>query len=533
MKYLFLFAGLFMPAVIQAQAFTWDLLWTGSWEESKTLNNRADLRFGFTRPGLLLRAQALDRHTMNFELDPVWGDPAKGITTGSFGLYHKATDSRLLYGVLDEWGLPARIRSPWARSAPYTENHKPVMADLRTTASSTKKDELYLYLSSPRLSLARLMPGFSLRAYASGQFTPADAAKGNSAPAFSGGLEGVLGKKVNMLLDGFYTSFELPAKESSSWFSDPPTLPDRDFRLGAAAFMLNVPYLSITSDWAWSETFAYGGGIYGNAGVTVKPPFLSPWSLSLAADGMSERYAGRDGANPGGGFRAAGKIERKGTRSSLFRANGSFRSPETGEPFERSSIGLYYRFPASSAAVKGGEFPLRIRRITFNADRNGSDRNKINDGIDGSLGLSLNLPPLLLPRPLLPVPDAASAAKAKNLKPKNYPLNINLATAIDWLGHTDDQPSPFPFFPPGEFNSAKASCELLWSPGLFQFRTRWGYTAYAKKDNHWESSVSAAVRFRHGRFSVKFAWPDFPDKWNCTLSWRAEIQQKKKEKGRK
>jgi hypothetical protein len=215
MKYLFLFAGLLIPAVIPAQnsqakqagqaLFTWDLLWTGSWEESKTLNNRADLRFGFTRPGLLLRAQALDRRTLNFELDPVWGDPSKGITTGSFGLYYKATDSRLLYGVLDEWGLPARIRSPWIRSAPYAENHKPVMADLRTAVSSTKKDGLYLYLSSPRLSLARLMHGFSLRAYASGQFTPADAAEENPAPAFSGGLEGGFGKKADLLLEGFYS----------------------------------------------------------------------------------------------------------------------------------------------------------------------------------------------------------------------------------------------------------------------------------------------------------------------------------------
>jgi hypothetical protein len=522
MKYLFLFFGLFIPAVIPAQSasakqsFTWDLLWTGSWEESKTLNNRGDFRFGFTRPGLLVRGQALDRHTMNFELDPVWGDPDKGITSGSFALYHKATDSRLLYGILDEWGLPARVRSPWIRSAPYAENHKPIMADLRTTASSTKKDELYLYLASPRLNLERLLPEISLRGYASGQFTAADADNGQPAPAFSIGLEGFLGKKANLLLEGFYTGFELPAKQSSTWFSDPPPLPDRDFRLGAAALMLNIPCFSITSDLAWSETFAYGSGIYGNVGIRANPPLFSPWSLSLAADGMGERYAGRDGANPGGGFRTAGKLERKGTRGSLFRANTSLRSPTLGEPFERSSTGLYYRFPASSANVKGGEFPLRINRVTLNADRNASDLKKIKDGIDGSLGLSLNLPPLLLPRPLL----SASAAKVKNPKPKIYPLNINLAASIDSLGRADETPSPFPFFPAWEFDSAKTSCEFLWSPGIFQFRTKWGYTAYANKDDHWESSVSTAVRFKHGRFSVKFYWPVFPEKWNCTLAWQ-------------
>jgi hypothetical protein len=117
---------------------------------------------------------------------------------------------------------------------------------------------------------------------------------------------------------------------------------------------------------------------------------------------------------------------------------------------------------------------------------------------------------------------SVSAAKIKKPKPKIYPLNINLAASIDWLGRTDERPSPFAFFQPGEFDSAKTSAELLWSPGLFQFKTKWGYTAYAKKENQWEASVSAAARFKHGRFSVKFAWPDFPEKWNCTLGWRVE-----------
>ena len=99
---------------------------------------------------------------------------------------------------------------------------------------------------------------------------------------------------------------------------------------------------------------------------------------------------------------------------------------------------------------------------------------------------------------------------------------MNLAASINWLGRIDETPSPYPFIPPGEFNSVRTSCEFLWSPGIFQFRNKWGYTAYANKDNQWESSFSAAVRFKHGRFSMKFAWPVFPEEWNCTLSWRVE-----------
>jgi hypothetical protein len=551
MKYFFLIIGLFISGVfISAEEqkkplFTWDLLWAGSWEESKNLHNRGDFRLGFFFPGakalekkpspagLIFRGQAIDRHTLNFELDPPWGDGSKTLTSLSAGLYHPATGSRLLYGILDEWGLPARIRSPWIRSAPYTENHKPIMADLRTSVSATKKDEAYLYVSSPRLTFFKesSLPEITARGFASGQFTPANAAEGSYVPALSGGLETIFGKKTELLLEGFYTSSKLPPRKSGAWFSASPPLPERDFRLNAAGLLLTTPYVSFSSDWAWSETFAWGRGIYGNAGLRVNPPLPrsaigkpGPWSLSLSADGMTERYIGRDGYSPGGGLRTAGKIEWKGPKSSLFRVNTTLRAPALDEPFERSSSGIYYRFPAASAASTSG-FPLRVTRISLNVDRNASNRKKIHDGIDGALGLSLNLPPISLPLALLP----ASARKVKNIKPKSYPLGLNLSTSINELGSwedkasTDDSPSPFPFFPANlEFDSAKTSAELLWSPGIFQFRTKWGYTVHEKKDNHWDASVSAAVRFKHGRFSFKFAWPIFPEDWNCTLSWRVE-----------
>jgi hypothetical protein len=537
MKYLFLIIGFLMSAICifaedspvsqPKKVFTWDLLWTGSWEESKNLHDRGDFRLGFIQPGLTFRTQAIDRRTLNFELDSPWGEPSKAITGLSLGLYHKATGSRMLYGVLDEWGLPARIRSPWIRSAPYIENHKPIMADLRTTVSSTKKDEAYLYLSSPRLGLFEetAFP-VTVRGFASGQFIPENAGE-NFTPAFSGGLETLLGKKTGLLLEGFYTQTELAARKGSTWFSNPPPLPDRDFSLGAAAVMLTLPYFIFTSDWAWSQTFAWGDGLYGNAGIRLSPPLPwtnagkpGPWSLSLAADGMSERYVSRDGSSPGGGLRTAGKVEWKGPKSSLFRLNTSLRASASDEPFERSSSGVYYRFPAGKAATT---FPLQITRISLSADRNASDLKKIRDGVDGALGLSLNLPPMSLAPVLLPL----SARKVKNIKPKIYPLRINLSTSIDELGSIGDDdsfvPSPYPFFPANmEFDSAKTTCEFLWSPGIFQFRTKWGYTVYERKDNQWDASISAAVRFKYGRFSAKVSWPVLPEEWNCTLSWRLE-----------
>jgi hypothetical protein len=410
------------------------------------------------------------------------------------------------------------------------------MADLKTATSTTKTPDAYLYLSSPRFTIfpEDVLPEISVRAFASAQI----AAEGDLAPAFSGGLETFFGEKTDLKLEGFYTGRELPAKNPSSWFSDPGPLPDRDFRLGAASVMFDSPFFSISSDWAWSETFAWGKGVYGNAGLRFSPPSASlwesgkagPWSFSLALDGTGDRYVGRDGSTPGAGFRTAGKAERKGVRGSLFRANTALRGPGFGENFDRSSTGVYYRFPALDKKA-GNTFPqqrgtsvlsdlgagLRLSRVSMSVDRNASDLKKIHDGIDGTIGLSLNLPVVDLP---------AFSRRPGAKKPQAAPLGINFTSSVKWLGNADGSAAEVPPFPlPGsnqEFESAKTGCELIWSPGIFQFRTRWNYTVFEKKDNLWDMSVSTAVRFKYGRISIKAASPDFPEEWNYTVSWRVE-----------
>jgi hypothetical protein len=269
----------------------------------------------------------------------------------------------------------------------------------------------------------------------------------------------------------------------------------------------NSPLLSIGSDWAYSETFAWGRDMYASLGLRLKPS--GPWSISLAADGAGEHFAGRDGSNPGAGFRTAGKIEWKGKRNSLFRFNTTLRGAGPGESFDRSSSGVYYCFPApapakrGAAASSGGNtlapFPLRVSRISLNADRNASDPAKILDSLDGSIGLSLKLPSV------------------------RAPVGIALSGSIKGDASGDGTPSPYPLPQyPYSFNSAKAGTELSWSLGVFQFKTKLGYTANAKKENLWETSFSTAVRFKQGRLGLKVASLDFPDDWKCTVSWRVE-----------
>jgi hypothetical protein len=73
-----------------------------------------------------------------------------------------------------------------------------------------------------------------------------------------------------------------------------------------------------------------------------------------------------------------------------------------------------------------------------------------------------------------------------------------------------------------DWDSIAANCEFLWSPHIFQFRTRIGGTAFMEKKEIWDFSTSAAVRFKQGRLSLRVASPDFPEKWNITVSWRLE-----------
>jgi hypothetical protein len=387
-----------------------------------------------------------------------------------------------------------------------------VIADLKAAASSTKEDEVYLYLSSPHLNPYQ---DIKIRGFASAQTEIEDVSK----PAFSGGLDFAFDKKNSLLIETFYTQAALPPTKSSSWFSYSPPLPEREFRISAVSALYNNPDFSVKSDWAWSETFAVGTGIYANLGLSLTPPLSfgntgtgkkravkRPLSVSIAADGSGERLVYRDGVNHGAGFRTAGKVEWKGGRNSLLRLDTVLRGPGFGEDFNRSSTGFYYRYPARTA----NSYPVRLSRVSLSVDRNASNVKKISDGLSGNLGFSI-LPPQM--------------AKTGHLG-VNFSGSVKGLTAFDEDSGSRDSPSPYPGFEKKDFDTASASCELTWSPLNFQFKTKLGYTAYEKKDNKWDISMSAAARFKHGRLSIKAASSELlsldAEKWNWTVSWRLE-----------
>jgi hypothetical protein len=483
-----------------ALPFNWSLLWSGSWEEFSqergTLHNRGELKINWN--GFTLREQVLDRRPLIADFDSPWKNSDKAVTNLNGALYHQATGSRVLFGVIDEWGLSARIRNPWIRSPPYAENHKPLFADIKTAVSGTKEDEVYLYLSSPVFDVSQ---NIRLKGFLSAQ-TEIDC----FIPALSGGLDFSLPGKTNLLLETFYTKMTLAPTKSSSWFSDTPPLPEREFKLYAAALLFSNPLFSVSSDFAQSHTFAVGSDIYFNLGLTLTPklPFgarARPLSFSYAADGAGKRFIYRDGINHGEGFRNAGKIEWKGRGNSLIRFNTVLRAPAFGEDFTRSSTGLYFRFPGRN--LFGDDFPIRLTRISLTADRNADNPKKISDKLSGNIGFSLNLREIS----------------------KNTPFGLNLSGSINRITASQGVLSPYPVSEiPWILDIAEIKGEITWFPPNYQFRIGVGYSKNAKNIEKWEFSSSAAVRFKHGRLTLKTVSREFPEKWLWTISWRLEIQ---------
>jgi hypothetical protein len=435
-----------------------DILWTGSWEAGGNLVNRGDLRLNAL--DFTARTQITDRRSTGEAALPLWEHAGEGLSALSGGLYHRATGSRLLYGIIDEWGLSARLRNPWAKAPPFAETRRPAAADLKTEPSSTRGSEAYLYLSSPRLGM--------FRGYASAQTT-------GDLPSLGGGLEAEPAKKTLLRIEGFYTGKHLDPYRPAAWFSENPPLPERDFSLKGLSLFFTAPLFGIAADGAYSETFAYGRGFYGNLALRLGD---RPWRLSLAADAAGSRFADRDGSPAGKGFRGAARLERRGRGSSLLRLDAVLRSGGFGEPFDRASALFSYRFPAAL-----WDFPLRPSKFSLEASRKGVEPGEILDTLGGSLGFNLG------------------------------PLRSVFETALStYAGEGEAR----------RFNTLKSSGELSYYGGPLQLRAKLGYTGTAGKRPAWETAFYGSIRGKPGRFSLKIASEDFPRSWTLGISWRLE-----------
>ncbi|MCL2832606.1 MAG: hypothetical protein FWD78_05510 [Treponema sp.] len=475
------------PVKNKQPLFTWEMLWTGSWyksfntKDSKpaadlllnggTLINRAEFIAGMPGPGLNLRLQGIDKIKPPVMESNLF-NPGFGLYYGGKGfLWNFPGESRLLYGVLDDYGLPARIKNIWAKSPPYAELRKPTVSDLKTDPSSNE-NQLFLYLGLPGPA--------SFKGFAAVQADP------NFNPALNCGLEYRPDKNFCALLEGFCTQKELRARTSSAWFSASPPLPARDFRLFALGTAVSAGYWGIAADLAVSQTFAYGRDFYLNAGLRGG---AKPWKVSFAMDAAGSRYVGRDGSAVGEGLRIAGRFERTWIRSGLFRLDASVRSYTLEPSFSSGSIQFYFR----PSAPAGKSAPLfRISRVSLTAARNASVPQKADDSFDADIGFNL----------------AALRMSAS--------ADLNYKSA---LGNAPNLVLTPPFF--NKFDSVKFSLEASYGYKVFSFNIKTGYTARFEKSGLWDFSAYSSINVKNiGRISLKIASTELPDKWNYTISWR-------------
>jgi hypothetical protein len=480
----------------EAPLFTWDLLWTGFWYKSVktpdgelpptedlfsggTLFNRGNVSLGIPKLDSSLRFLVTDKRLLPLEED----DGKAGFNPG-LGAYHHGSGSRILYGVQSEYGLPARINHVWLRSVPFIESRQPSSRDLKTEPAALDKSDAYLYLGLPQ----KVLPGID--AFASA------AVDSEQNPAFGGGI-GFGGKKTNLRLEGFYAEKELAPRKASSWFSSSPPLPERDFNIYALSAIFNSPIVALATDWAYSETFAWGQGLYGNFALRLGN---KPWRFSLAGDGAEGRFADRNGATAGTGFRLAAKGERFWNRSGLLRFQSTLRGAALDEDFDRGNLSVYFRPSAPTAAAKrNNPYLARFTRASLSVSRDARKPEKTADTLSALTGFNFG------------------------------PFSAVFSCALHSLSSLDGESLfSYPVFE--NFDSFKAGGELGWKPPKFPFgvldlKTGLGYTVRAEKDPLWELSFNGSVRpGKWGRIGLKIASTDFPEKWNYTLSWRFETQ---------
>jgi hypothetical protein len=474
--------------------YTMDLLWTGSYYNSVktpdgdlppteelfsggTFYNRGNLFFGLPRLDLSFRFLVTDKRLLPFQDD----DGKAGFNPG-FGLYH-TSGSRFLYGVQSEYGLPARINNVWLRGIPFMESRSPSSRDLKIEPSAKDSNDAYFHLSTPQ----KAFKGFD--AFVSAAMDE------QSNPAIGSGI-GFHKNGTEMRLDGFYAQKRLEPRNASSWFSQTPSLPERDFNIYALGAIVNSKNLAFAADCAYSQAFAWGRDLYSSAALRLGN---KPWRFSLAGDGAGNRFSDRSGSAAGSGFRLAAKGERFWPRSGLLRFQGSLRSPGLEEDFTRGSFSAYFRPSAPNAAARrANPNAIRFSRSSLSLSRDMRKPEKTIDSLDGLLGFNFGI------------------------------FSSAFLFSLHSFSHLDQYNGPWPLFayPSFEsFDSFKVSGELGWKPvfrfGALDLKTRLGYTERASKDPLWDVSLNASFRpGKWGRIGFRIASTDFPEKWNYTLSWR-------------
>lgn len=493
-----------------------EFLWTGSWESRHNLTDRGDVKLTFPQADIALRAEALDRrpasNVRDFTESFAGATAAKAITQTNAGLYHLPTNTRLLYGTLDNAGLQARIRNVWIRGAPYQESNVASLADIKTEPSTTAVPQIYAGFESPDFAVG---PG-TLR----GLFSYSENADSSGIPALAFGADYTLGKSA-FRMEGFYTRRTLPERKSSTWFNEKPALPMRDTTLFAGTAAASLPLFGISADLACSETFAFGRDYYGSLGIRVGD---KPWRFSLALDAAGSRYVDSAGSVPGAGYRAAFRLDRRSKKNGLVRLTAQARGPGPAQGVlpalqsgdfagfaagtNRLNTELYCRLPTSTAL-------FGITRFSLAWDHDSRNEKKVLDTVKAMAAFTLG-----------PVNSATNASFSND---ESYRISQTLSWTHTFMDkkkkvkkEKKEKDNEEDNKDAGTLGSAKSKpIGAKKSPLTLQLSAKCGCEETANKDDQWDVSLSASVRSRKNRLSFKAAMVS--KKWEFTLGWRLSL----------
>jgi hypothetical protein len=455
-------------AQTQKSGFFVEPLWTSSWEHEKDLINRFDLKLGIPGPGLLFRGQLINERSAPFvETDDV------PLTALAAAMYHTKTGSRFLYGKIDETGLSARLKNIWLHGVPLQTNHSPSSSDLTTAPSSTKNEGYFFYLGSPRLGPLRLFSSIYFE----------DDVK----PLYIAGIDYYFDPKIWMKIEALYTEQIVPARQPSAWFAEEAWLPERKSRLYGGSINFNHLFWGISGDAAFSETFAFGTGWYGNLAFRLGN---KPWRFQAGFDIVDGAFTDRDGKISDNGMRAGIQFEAWGKAGAFFKMTANVQGLNFDKSLAKSRFAASYYFPVPTNSV------VRISRIYFNLD--GNSLEQVTPGSAAKTGFGLYIGPIL----------ATSEASF----------------------HGDDthNKNALPRFEDfKEWDTLSISEELQYRINIWTLRTKFTYSIEEKKDEKIDSyalQFYGAANWKWGRISGTFRFDEFPDEWTFTI--RCQLRNK-------
>jgi len=440
---------------------------SGTWIQEEGIRNEADIRLSLDRSGLEFRLLALQ----DGPADPL--DAPEAVETGfSVQLRHIPTNSKVLYGALEERGLPARVTNPLRKGLPYFENRTATDAQIDSDASADSSGEWYLRLGTPQAS--------PVAAY--GAVFDTEALQ----PSFTAGAAFGLPGKPSLAFDAYYGPAALPPRDADTWFSDYPPLPERDLQFSAASISARMPKLSLAADWALSSPRFQENGAYGNAAIELGD---RPFRLSIAADRVWGPFSSREGYESADALRSGIRLDYRWARGGRLRWEAERVSKEDSSLSLEEGCSLL--------------FP-RQREIFFI--------------VPLSLAVSAS-------RKLLEdaVSDTAGLEGAFDL----FRLRFRAALSLGFETILTDEGSAAPIQPFSGPETAlerrSADLSLTFRIGPVSLKGTAAFDAERDSVPAWKASAQAAALFKAGQARIKGELENGGKTWTWTFSWRSGL----------